>query len=97
MNIYMAKICPPGFICIENMTIIFLILVLILAVVVYYYIINKESTTNKEVVVIKENNNSSFFPKMNSIFSSYRKRPIFRKSPILELVNFNLNRGIFRI
>ena len=38
----MAKICPPGFICIENMTIIFLILVLILAVVVYYYIINKE-------------------------------------------------------
>ena len=29
------------FICIENMTIIFLILVLILAVVVYCYIINK--------------------------------------------------------
>ena len=65
----MAKICPPGFICIENMTIIFLILVLILAVVVYYYIINKQPTSNKEVVVIKENNNSSFFPKMNSIFS----------------------------
>ena len=65
----MAKICPPGFICIENMTIIFLILVLILAVVVYYYIINKEPSTNKEVVVIKENNNSSFFPKMTSIFS----------------------------
>ena len=63
VNIYMAKICPPGFICIENMTIIFLILVLILAVVVYYYIINKEPTTNKEVVVIKENNNSSFFQK----------------------------------
>ena len=60
----MAKICPPGFICIENMTIIFLILVLILAVVVYYYIINKEPTTNKEVVVIKDNN-SSFFPKIN--------------------------------
>ena len=64
----MAKMCPPGFICIENMTIIFLILVLILAVVVYSYIINKEPSTNKEVV-IKENNNSSFFPKMNSIFS----------------------------
>ena len=62
--------CPPGFICIENMTIIFLILVLILAVVVYSYIINKEPSANKEVVVIKENNNSSFFPKMNSIFST---------------------------
>jgi len=67
----MPKVCPPGFICIENMTIIFLIIIFILAGVVYYYIVdNKQS--NKDVVYVTEN--VHFNPnRQNNMFSMLRK------------------------
>ena len=52
----MAKFCPPGFICIENMTIIFLIIILILAGLVFYYVETKNvKNNNKDVVYVTEN------------------------------------------
>jgi hypothetical protein len=63
----MAKKCPPGVICIENMTIMFLISIFILAITVYY----KFLSNNKELVIINsERNSSSLYPRMNSFFSN---------------------------
>ena len=91
----MAKICPPGFICIENMTIIFLILVLILAVVVYYYIINKEPTTNKEVVVIKENNNiQQAFLNFQSVRKIRVDRIVKQSSQIGKMAHVSIGQGL---
>ena len=71
----MPKVCPPGFICIENMTIIFLIIIFILAGVVYYYIVdNKQS--NKDVVHITEN--VHFDPRQNNMFSMLRKNILMK-------------------
>ena len=66
----MPKFCPPGFICIENMTIIFLIIILILAGLVYYYIIDSKQP-NKDVVYVTEN--VHFDPRQNNMFSMLRK------------------------
>tara|TARA_Y100000310_G_C20479178_1_gene713881 strand:- start:133 stop:735 length:603 start_codon:yes stop_codon:yes gene_type:complete len=65
----MPKICPPGFICIENMTVIFLIIILVLVFFVYCIFINPRNTNKKEVVVINSERNS-LIPKTNSVFST---------------------------
>lgn len=64
----MPKVCPPGFICIENMTIVFLLVVLILAVFVLYKFIDTKSQNQKEIVVVNSERNS-LMPKVSSIFS----------------------------
>ena len=48
----MSRKCPPGVICFENMTIIFLILIILFFVYLFYI---NNNTTNK--IVIKEKNN----------------------------------------
>ena len=65
----MAKKCPPGVICIENMTIIFLISILALAVFVYFKFINTKNNDEKQIVIINSERNSTI-PKMNSFFSN---------------------------
>ena len=68
----MPKFCPPGFICIENMTIIFLIIILILAGLVYYYIVdNKLPKNEKDVVYVTEN--VHFDPRQNNMFSMLKQ------------------------
>jgi len=64
----MPKVCPPGFICIENMTIVFLLVVLVLAVFVLYKFIDTKSPNQKEIVVVNSERNS-LMPKVSSIFS----------------------------
>lgn len=64
----MPKVCPPGFICIENMTIVFLLVVLILAVFVLYKFVDTKSQNQKEIVVVNSERNS-LMPKVSSIFS----------------------------
>ena len=63
----MAKKCPPGVICIENITIIFLILVLCLAGIVWYKFGNSNTDT-KATQHINEQN--LMIPKFNSVFST---------------------------
>ena len=65
----MPKICPPGFICIENMTVIFLIIILVLVFFVYCIFVNHSNINKKEVVVINSERNS-LIPKTNSVFST---------------------------
>ena len=47
----MPKVCPPGFICIENMTIVFLLVVLVLAVFVLYKFIDTKSQNQKRLLL----------------------------------------------
>lgn len=44
----MAKKCPPGFICFENITLIFIVVVL--SIILYYYLINIRKITDKTTV-----------------------------------------------
>ncbi len=48
----MAKRCPPGVICIENMTIIFLIIIVVLAGLVYYKFADSQINKKNEIVVV---------------------------------------------
>ena len=62
----MAKRCPPGVICIENITIIFLILVLCLAGIVWYKFGN--STTDTKAPQHYMNVLNPTIPKFNTVF-----------------------------
>ena len=62
----MPKRCPPGFICIENMTIIFLIMILILACFVFY----KLSPQNRKSIVFFNGEKNNLIPKNNSVSST---------------------------
>ena len=64
----MARKCPPGVICIENMTIIFLIIVVVLFGIVYFNFINTKSSQKNVFVMNTERN--SLEPKMSSLFST---------------------------
>ena len=64
----MARKCPPGVICIENMTIIFLIIVVVLFGIVYFNFINTKSSQKNVFVMNTERN--SLEPKMSSVFST---------------------------
>ena len=64
----MARKCPPGVICIENMTIIFLIIVVVLFGIVYFNFINTKSSQKNVFVMNTERN--SLEPKMSSFFST---------------------------
>ena len=68
----MTKRCPPGVICIENMTIVFL-LCAILSVVLYFYY-NQTATPVKSqppIIIQKEVvERSDFFPRFNAGFSN---------------------------
>jgi hypothetical protein len=64
----MAKVCPPGVICIENMTIIFLIIVLGLAIFVYYKFF-QQNNSQKDIVVVNSERNL-LYPKMHSFLSN---------------------------
>lgn len=65
----MAKFCPPGFICIENMTIIFLIIILVLAGLVFYYIETKRVNNPNDTVYITEN--VHYDPRARGMFPAF--------------------------
>lgn len=64
----MAKRCPPGVICIENITIIFLILILCLAGFVWYKFGNYNTGTKETQQYINVLNPT--IPKFNTVFST---------------------------
>lgn len=61
----MPKKCPPGVICIENITIIFLISLVVLATFIYYKINSKNN-----IVVLNTTEKNGLYPKMNTLFSN---------------------------
>ena len=64
----MPKRCPPGVICIENVTIVFLVTVLFLAAFVYYkfFTIHEKVRTN----ALGGHNVPSMVPKFNTVYST---------------------------
>ena len=86
----MAKTCPPGFICIENMTIILLLVILILAGLVYYkFAMNNINKSNQKDIIVVNTERNSLVPKSNSVFSM-RPSNIFMNpfAPPLKNSNF---------
>ena len=63
----MPKRCPTGVICIENMTIIFLIIIVFLAGFVYYKF---ATNSNRKQIVVVNSARNSLVPKYNSVFST---------------------------
>jgi hypothetical protein len=64
----MPKSCPPGFICIENMSITLVIIIFLLAFIVYLKFIASNTIGNdKQVVYVEEKNN--FLQNMPSLHS----------------------------
>ena len=63
----MAKKCPPGVICIENITIIFLIFIVCLAGVVWYKFSVKTDERQQNQYINIQN---PMIPKFNSVFST---------------------------
>lgn len=64
----MPKSCPPGFICIENMSITLVIIIFLLAFIVYLKFIASNTISNdKQVVYVEEKNN--FLQNMPSLQS----------------------------
>jgi hypothetical protein len=71
----MAKKCPPGVFCIENMTIMYLIIIFgIVGFYVYKIYLMKQhhmahqTSQNIRPIIIKEERNHGFFPKFNTGF-----------------------------
>lgn len=53
----MPKSCPPGFICVENMSITLVIIIFLLAFIVYLKFIANNSTSDQQVVYVEEKKN----------------------------------------
>jgi len=66
----MAKRCPPGVICIENITIIFILIILLVSLFVYfkYYIGNGDKSYPMREII--RNDNSGLFPRSNYSYSN---------------------------
>ena len=68
----MAK-CPPGVICIENMTLLFIIIIVLLAGMVIFYINNNSKTkiVKKNINIVPTNGESNgIFPRASYSFSN---------------------------
>jgi hypothetical protein len=67
----MAKVCPPGVFCIENMTIIYLISILLIVGLYVYYTQSNKNAANP--IIIKEQivQQPDFFPKFRSGYNNH--------------------------
>ncbi len=67
----MAKKCPPGVICIENVTILFILIVVAAIFLLFYK--GSKNQPKRENTVIKDDNSSFFglFPKPSFSFSNH--------------------------
>ena len=70
----MSKKCPPGVICIEDSTIIYILFIIIIVAIIIYYnksSSNRNTESNREkIIVIDNNRDSTHFNKPSSILSS---------------------------
>tara|TARA_B100000902_G_scaffold51230_1_gene57962 strand:+ start:3736 stop:4335 length:600 start_codon:yes stop_codon:yes gene_type:complete len=81
----MPKRCPPGVICIENITIIFLISLAFLATMIYYKINDKNN-----IVVLNSHQKNGLYPKTSSLFSNVRSNILMNPySPPLKNNHFS--------
>jgi len=65
----MAKRCPPGVICIENITII-IVIIIVCAVIVFLNLRNNQTPSITEKIIIKERENNGLYPRTSFSFSN---------------------------
>jgi len=66
----MSSTCPPGVICIENMS-IFMIIICIAIIGILIYLVQNQSHNQNNKIIIKENRMpQSIFPQINSSYSN---------------------------
>ena len=71
----MAKKCPPGVFCIENMTIVFMLIFVVVLGVIVINTINAKSNNQSQPpgnVLVVERSNDGYFSKPASIFSTLK-------------------------
>ena len=67
----MPKTCPPGFICVENMSITLVIIIFLLAFIVYLKFIANNSASDQQVVYVEEKKNfMQNMPSLHTIMHS---------------------------
>ena len=66
----MARRCPPGVICIENITIIFALLIVIAVIFFLYWRDNNPLTAIREKIIIKGPEQSGLYPRAPFGFSN---------------------------
>ena len=86
----MARKCPTGVICIENMTIIILILI-ILIFAYLFYTNNKISNSDSNKIIIKEKINPVMAPLYNDVYP--QPKDVLIDPYIAPLRNNNISRG----
>jgi hypothetical protein len=87
----MAKKCPPGVICVENATILFIIIA-IASVLIYYYVVYQKNVGSKResqpTVVIREESNPFFSRGVGNVLLNPLTPPLrdggyFRPPPVV--------------
>lgn len=84
----MAGKCPPGVICIENMTIFLLILSMIIVLYIFFNMNNssqqnkREKNINYNIDIKREDSNKSIFSNLSNTMSGLFPRPSFSFSNI---------------
>ena len=68
----MARRCPPGVICIENMTIVFLMILLSL-MVLYYWMYHRNTPTKPTIIVNRLPPSNALHPRFNMGYSNSPK------------------------
>ena len=69
----MSKRCPPGVLCIENMTVIFLICILGLVGLYMYHTKSRQrqQSSTQPIIIQEKVVDRGFFPKFNKGFSNH--------------------------
>ena len=79
----MPKKCPPGVLCIENVTIVFILVIVVLAYLVYLNVVGKNNKPReKEIVIInKENKSESIFDILRNPYAPPLKNTRYMGDP----------------
>ena len=107
----MSRKCPPGVVCIENLTIIFLIIISLVALLIIYTIFQKQNIRPIRSYQdldsqpdINNNNNSGLYARPSYSFSNIENdvllnpyEPPLRDNRIFPNLDLNLNPNIKRI
>ena len=91
----MSRKCPPGVICIENMTIF--ILFLLLAIIVF--LLYSQKNTKEKVIIKQQTNDAGFFPKPSYTYTNIPDDVLLNpyQAPLRDdriFSNFNVNSNI---
>jgi hypothetical protein len=95
----MSRRCPPGVLCIENVTLFMLFLIFVSILFYIFFVTRKEQTANKHVVIkennLNKNNSLGLFPRPSFSFSNITNDILLNpySAPLRDDRYFNENGG----